>query len=283
MKEKNVLLRIFSFILGVCICCVSIFHDNFQINILSALLATCITSYCFYKKVDLNDPYFYSFLLFFVLLSFALSDLSFRGKEGVNLSIYLCAYLIGSIPFGLVLAQKFAHIDIQSAGSKSIGATNVLRVVKQNDEKLAKKLAIATLALDFLKAFALIMLASFLDFDENMLYSIGVLVVLGHCYSLYLGFEGGKGVATAAGVMAALMPLSLLVAVVCWFIVGKVFKISSLASLVALFAFLVACFVFDAQLSSDFYAPIMLICVIIVYKHLPNIKRLVFKQECKVI
>ncbi|HEB7543115.1 TPA: glycerol-3-phosphate acyltransferase, partial [Campylobacter coli] len=69
-----------------------------------------------------------------------------------NLIIYAIAYLLGSIPFGLILAKQFAQINIQNQGSKSIGATNVLRVVKEKDPVLAKKLAIATIVLDFAKA-----------------------------------------------------------------------------------------------------------------------------------
>ncbi|TQR33168.1 acyl-phosphate--glycerol-3-phosphate O-acyltransferase [Campylobacter sp. MIT 99-7217] len=201
----------------------------------------------------------------------------------MNLMIYLLAYLIGSIPFGLLLAQFFAKINIQNEGSKSIGATNVLRVVKKENPKLAKKLAVATLLLDFAKAFVPIILAQFLGFDDNMLWSIGVFCVLGHCFSAYLSLEGGKGVATAAGVMAALLPLELLIGFVAWFIVAKVFKISSLASLVALVFFLASSFILHYDMSINTHAPVLIICFIIVYKHIPNIKRMFKKEECKVI
>lgn len=201
-----------------------------------------------------------------------------------NLLIYATAYLLGSIPFGLILAKSFAKINITTQGSKSIGATNVLRVVKESNPILAKKLALATIVLDFAKAFVPLLILKFLNYDLNLLWSVAVLTIFGHCFSLYLLFEGGKGIATGAGAMAVLLPLELLSAFVVWFIVGKVFKISSLASLVALATFITTSFVFNADMPViDTHAPVFIITFIILYKHLPNIKRLIFKEECKVI
>ncbi|MBS4234815.1 glycerol-3-phosphate 1-O-acyltransferase PlsY [Campylobacter vulpis] len=201
-----------------------------------------------------------------------------------NLSIYALAYLLGSVPFGLILARIFAKVDIKNQGSKSIGATNVLRVVKQENPKLAKKLAIATIVLDFAKAFVPLMVLKFLNYDLNLLWSVAVLTIFGHCFSLYLFFEGGKGIATGAGAMAVLLPLEVLSAFIAWLIIGKVFKISSLASLMGLLAFIITSFVFNYDMPIiDTHAPVFIIAFIILYKHLPNIKRLLFKEECKVI
>ncbi len=199
-----------------------------------------------------------------------------------NLIIYALAYLLGSIPFGLILALIFAKVNIKNQGSKSIGATNVLRVVKQNNPKLAKKLALTTIVLDFAKAAVPLLILKNLGYDVNLLWSFAVLVVLGHCFSIYLLFEGGKGVATAAGVMAVLLPLELLISFVVWLVVGKIFKISSLASLGALSALLLSSFVLGLE-GLETFAPLLVIAFIIFYKHLPNIKRLIFKEECKVI
>ncbi|HEG3194332.1 TPA: glycerol-3-phosphate 1-O-acyltransferase PlsY [Campylobacter upsaliensis] len=201
-----------------------------------------------------------------------------------NLTIYALAYLLGSVPFGLILARVFAKVDIKNQGSKSIGATNVLRVVKEANPYLAKKLAIATIILDFAKAFIPLMVLKFLNYDLNLLWSVAVLTIFGHCFSLYLFFEGGKGIATGAGAMAVLLPLEVLSAFVLWLVVGKVFKISSLASLMGLLAFIIASFVFNYDMPIiDTHAPVFIIGFIILYKHLPNIKRLLFKEECKVI
>lgn len=201
-----------------------------------------------------------------------------------NLTIYVLAYLLGSVPFGLILARVFAKVDIKNQGSKSIGATNVLRVVKEANPNLAKKLAIATIILDFAKAFIPLMVLKFLNYDLNLLWSVAVLTIFGHCFSLYLFFEGGKGIATGAGAMAVLLPLEVLSAFVLWLVVGKVFKISSLASLMGLLAFITTSFVFNYNMPViDTHAPVFIIAFIILYKHLPNIKRLLFKEECKVI
>ncbi|EAL3914144.1 glycerol-3-phosphate 1-O-acyltransferase PlsY [Campylobacter upsaliensis] len=201
-----------------------------------------------------------------------------------NLTIYALAYLLGSVPFGLILARVFAKVDIKNQGSKSIGATNVLRVVKEANPYLAKKLAIATIILDFAKAFIPLMVLKFLNYDLNLLWSVAVLTIFGHCFSLYLFFEGGKGIATGAGAMAVLLPLEVLSAFVLWLVVGKVFKISSLASLMGLLAFITTSFVFNYNMPViDTHTPVFIIAFIILYKHLPNIKRLLFKEECKVI
>ncbi|EAK0847093.1 glycerol-3-phosphate 1-O-acyltransferase PlsY [Campylobacter lari] len=201
-----------------------------------------------------------------------------------NLIIYLLAYLVGAVPFGLLLAQIFAKTNIKNAGSKSIGATNVLRVVKESDPKLAKTLAIATIVLDALKGIVPILVAKFLGYDENILWTMAVLAVFGHCFSPYLKFEGGKGVATGAGVLAVFLPFEIISAVLAWLIIGKVFKISSLASLGALVVLITTSFIFHYDMPViNTHAPIFIIAFIVIYKHIPNILRLIGKQECKVI
>ncbi|WP_257937978.1 glycerol-3-phosphate 1-O-acyltransferase PlsY [Campylobacter lari] len=201
-----------------------------------------------------------------------------------NLIIYLLAYLIGAIPFGLLLAQIFAKTNIKNAGSKSIGATNVLRVVKESDPKLAKTLAVATIVLDALKGIIPILVTKFLGYDENILWTMAVLAVFGHCFSPYLKFEGGKGVATGAGVLAVFLPFEIISAVLAWFIIGKIFKISSLASLGALVVLIITSFIFHYDMPViNTHAPIFIIAFIVIYKHIPNILRLIGKQECKVI
>ncbi|AJD01083.1 glycerol-3-phosphate 1-O-acyltransferase PlsY [Campylobacter lari] len=201
-----------------------------------------------------------------------------------NLIIYLLAYLVGAVPFGLLLAQIFAKTNIKNAGSKSIGATNVLRVVKESDPKLAKTLAITTIVLDALKGIVPILVAKFLGYDENILWTMAVLAVFGHCFSPYLKFEGGKGVATGAGVLAVFLPFEIISAVLAWLIIGKVFKISSLASLGALVVLITTSFIFHYDMPViNTHAPIFIIAFIVIYKHIPNILRLIGKQECKVI
>jgi glycerol-3-phosphate acyltransferase PlsY len=132
----------------------------------------------------------------------------------INILFYVAAYLIGSIPFGLILAKTFAGVDIKSAGSKSIGATNVLRVVKETNPSLAKKLGLATVILDALKGTVVLLAAMSLGVSDSTLWAIAILAVLGHCYSIYLGLEGGKGVATGLGVYIALIPIATIIGAV---------------------------------------------------------------------
>lgn len=198
----------------------------------------------------------------------------------INLFFYILAYLVGGIPFGYILAKKFAGVDLKNAGSGNIGATNVLRVVKETNPALAKKLGIATLVLDAFKGALIVLIAMTLGLDTNVLWTIAVLSVIGHCFSPYLNFEGGKGVATAVGVLIVLLPLPTLTAIVVWFVSAKVLKVSSLSSLIALIALIIASYVITPDIA---HAPLWIIAWIIFYKHIPNIKRIITKEESAVI
>ncbi len=200
-----------------------------------------------------------------------------------NILFYLAAYLIGSIPFGLILAKTFANVDIKSQGSKSIGATNVLRVVKQTNPSLAKKLGIATVLLDALKGMAVLVVAISLNMSESTLWAIAILAVLGHCYSLYLGLEGGKGVATALGVYLILVPYATIVGAIVWFLSAKFLKVSSISSLLGLIALVISASIINDGLDVGSNVPMYIIAFIIIYKHIPNIMRFVKGEESKVI
>ena len=197
-----------------------------------------------------------------------------------NVEFYIAAYLIGGIPFGLLLAKKFAGVDVKAAGSGSIGATNVLRVVKQSNPKLAKKLGIATLALDAFKGVFVLMIAYFMGLDDSVLWAIAVLAVLGHCFSPYLGLEGGKGIATGMGVMMFMLPLETTIALVVWGVMAKTIRISSVSSLTGVLALLIASFVIHPNMA---HAPVVFIVFILFYKHIPNIVRVLKGQEKRVI
>jgi len=197
-----------------------------------------------------------------------------------NVQFFIAAYLIGGIPFGLLLAKQFAGVDVKASGSGSIGATNVLRVVKESNPSLAKKLGGATLALDALKGIVVLAVAYFAGMSEATLWGIAVLAVVGHCFSPYLNFEGGKGVATGMGVLMFMLPVETLIALVVWAIGAKVIKISSLSSLAGLLALVAASFVLKPELA---HTPIILIAFIIFYKHIPNIIRLFKGEEKRVV
>ncbi|MFA7083446.1 MAG: glycerol-3-phosphate 1-O-acyltransferase PlsY [Arcobacteraceae bacterium] len=199
-----------------------------------------------------------------------------------NIQFYIAAYLFGSIPFGLILAKFFAGVDIKSQGSKSIGATNVLRVVKQTNPSLAKKLSVATVILDALKGTVVLLVAMALDAPSATLWGIGVLAVLGHCYSIFLGLEGGKGVATGLGIFLVLIPIPTLLGAAVWGFCAKVLKVSSLASLLGLTAVIISAIFLNNGLNVGSNAPMYIIAFIIYYKHIPNIMRLLKKEELKV-
>lgn len=200
-----------------------------------------------------------------------------------NIIFYLLAYLVGSIPFGLILAKTFAGVDIKTQGSKSIGATNVLRVVKQTNPKLAKKLGAATVVLDALKGTIVLLIGLSLNLSYETLWAMAVLSVLGHCYSIYLGLEGGKGVATGLGVYIVLIPIPTLIGAIVWIVCAKVLKISSLSSLLGLIAVVISSVFINDGLNIGSNVPMYLIAFIILYKHIPNIVRLIKGEEKKVI
>ena len=137
----------------------------------------------------------------------------------------VCGYLAGSIPFGLLITRAAGLGDIRAIGSKSIGATNVLRTGR-------KDLALATLLLDSLKA-GLVAFAFAYVFGREIGFVAGAMAFVGHCYPVWLGFKGGKGVATYAGLLPFTTLPGFFVAAPVWLIVFAVTRISSLAALTA--------------------------------------------------
>ena len=200
-----------------------------------------------------------------------------------NILFFLAAYLIGSIPFGSILAKTFAGVDITAAGSKSIGATNVLRVVKETNPALAKKLGLATVILDALKGTLVLLVAMYFGVSESTLWGVAIPAVLGHCYSIYLGLEGGKGVATGLGVYLVLIPIPTIIGPFVWIVCAKVLKISSLSSLLGLLAVVISASFLNNGLNVGSNMPMYIIAFIIIYKHIPNIIRMIKGEEKKVV
>jgi len=197
-----------------------------------------------------------------------------------NILLYLFAYILSGVPFGYILAKIFAGVDIKNEGSGNIGATNVIRVVKEKDPKLAKKLGYITFFLDAIKGVLVILLAMLLDAPESVLWTIAVLSVLGHCFSIFLSFEGGKGVATGFGVLATMMPIPALIAISFWFITAKFCKISFLSAAVGVYSFVALSYVFFPVVDGiNSHAPIWIVALIISYKHIPNVMELFKKEE----
>lgn len=199
--------------------------------------------------------------------------------SNTNIQFYLLAYLMGSIPFGLILAKLFAGVDIKKEGSGNIGATNVLRVLKEKNPKLAKKLSVATLLLDALKGVFVLLLGYAAGVPQETLWAIAVFAVIGHCFSIFLWGEGGKGVATGLGVLLVLLPVCTLVGIVVWIIAAKTIKISSLSSILGVIAVGVCSFILHPQMA---HAPVVIIILVILYKHTDNIIRLLKGQEKRI-
>lgn len=194
------------------------------------------------------------------------------------LSILAAAYLLGSIPFGLLLGKLFGAADVRKAGSGNIGATNVARV--------AGPLAgILTLLLDAAKgAFAVVLAARLSEQSSTLMMIAGLCALAGHCFPIWLGFRGGKGVATAAGVFLALCPLAFLGAAVLFLLVVIYWRFVSLASISAAAAMPLLIYFFWAPHHAPPYAVTfgsLAAALLIVYKHDANIQRLVQGDEPK--
>ena len=203
--------------------------------------------------------------------------------EHTNIIFYIITYLICSIPFGLVYTKIFTDIDLLSLGSGSIGATNVLRVLKQKNHPLAKKLGALTLASDLLKILVLLVVAKYsFNLGENALWFMSFVAILGHCYSIFLSFEGGKGVATFFGISIFMMPLETVAGLVVWGVLAKTLKISSISSLLSVGSILLLLYFFNFSNISSL-VPMVLIYAIIFGKHIPNIMRLFNNEEKAVI
>lgn len=189
------------------------------------------------------------------------------------LTIALCAfgYLLGSIPFGLLLTKAAGLGDIRGIGSGNIGATNVLRTGR-------KDIAAATLVLDGLKGAAAVLIARAVGGENNAMYA-GLAAVLGHLFPVWLGFKGGKGVATGLGVLlAAYWPIGVTACVV-WLLVAAAARFSSLAALAGFAAAPIA-----ALLLEEFSVVKLAftIAVLVFVRHQANIRRLLNGTEPKI-
>ncbi|MET3585728.1 glycerol-3-phosphate acyltransferase PlsY [Pseudorhizobium tarimense] len=190
---------------------------------------------------------------------------------GVAVAAIVLGYLLGSIPFGLILTRAAGLGDIRSIGSGNIGATNVLRTGN-------KKLAAATLLLDALKATAAAVAGTYIAGPEAGLLA-GLAAFLGHLFPVWIGFKGGKGVATYVGTLLGVAPLWVLVFAAVWLTVAFVSKYSSLSALVATLVIPVALWV----MGEEKIALVMAIMTAVSWwRHETNIRRLLAGTEGKI-
>ena len=212
----------------------------------------------------------------------------FEILSNINVIFYIIAYLVGGIPFGYLIVKRF-KINLLEIGSGSIGATNVYRALKLQTP-YAKKLSILTIILDSTKGMIVVLIAKVMGLSYETQWAIAVLSVLGHCYSPYLNFKGGKGVSTAIGSTILLVPLEGIIGLIAWFITGKIFKVSSLSSLIGVSIGIISSFFiphFSPAISIvsqvGTHTPLIILLCLIIYTHIPNIIRLITKQEGKIL
>ncbi len=189
----------------------------------------------------------------------------------VNLIIVtLYSYLLGSIPFGLILTKIFLKKDIRKVGSGNIGTTNVLRTGN-------KFLALGTLILDLLKGFVSVYFT--LSYYESLTFYSGLICLIGHIFPVWLKFNGGKGVATYLGVILALSYKFFLVFGVSWIALSLLFRFASLSSIVSS----LIVFIYGYFSESNSYSLLLFIFfIIILFTHKQNIVRLKNSEENKI-
>lgn len=188
----------------------------------------------------------------------------------------LAAYLIGAIPFGLVMARLFRLGDIRTIGSGNIGATNVLRT----GNKIAAAL---TLLLDSGKGLVVVIIARTLSGEDNVIAVAGLCSIIGHCYPVWLGFRGGKGVATGLGVFLGFNPFIGIIVCLVWLATALGFRFSSLAAMISyLSAPLLFAVISPPPLPVLTVAISGLIAILAVWRHRSNIKRLLSGTEPRI-
>jgi glycerol-3-phosphate acyltransferase PlsY len=191
----------------------------------------------------------------------------------IALVITIC-YLLGSIPFGYIVGKLFKKIDIRELGSGNIGATNVFRI-------LGPSLASLVLIGDIGKGILSIYLVRFLNIDNLLISTIaGLVVICGHDWSLFLGFKGGKGIATTFGVVFALNPTISILALIIWGVVLLTTRYVSLSSIFAVISIFIFTILFRQPYEYIIFSAIIL--VLGIFNHKDNIKRLRSGNERKI-
>jgi glycerol-3-phosphate acyltransferase PlsY len=190
----------------------------------------------------------------------------------VRFSAILAAYLLGAIPFGLILVRLGTGRDVRQSGSGNIGATNVLRTS-------GRVWGVLTLLLDAAKGAAGVLIArALVPGDGNIIFIAGLAAVLGHIFPVYLRFRGGKGVATCLGVFLVLSPLAVLPAIGVFVLLALISRTVSIGSLSAALVFPLAVWILD-DVTLPQLAAILCCSAAVVYSHRSNIARIARGKE----
>ena len=187
----------------------------------------------------------------------------------ISITIWSFAYALGSIPFGVLLART-QNIDLRNHGSKNIGATNVTRI-------LGRKAGTLTLLGDTFKGSLSVAIASWITNDPFTIAGAGIMVILGHLFSFFLKFKGGRGVATGLGVHLYIMPIVTLEAVAVFVLTLWISKYVSLRSIIAAISLPIFGIFFDMPF--PYKCMSLAIATLIIYKHHGNIRRIVAGTE----
>ena len=199
----------------------------------------------------------------------------------VYITVAVVAYVLGSVNFAVIFSRKFAGFDVREKGSKNAGATNVLRTA-------GKKAALLTLICDILKGVVAILLAIFAQYmwkDPNVMilkYIAGFMVILGHTYPIFFEFRGGKGVATAIGVLLMLNWKIGLICLVFGLLVIALSKMVSLGSIAAAVLFPVLTIFIQENVNFVGIIISFLIAILVIFNHRENIKRIKKGTENKI-
>ena len=189
----------------------------------------------------------------------------------------LAAYLVGSVPFAVVYSKLFGLADPRSYGSKNPGATNVLR---SGNKAAAAMTLLGDMAKGWLAVFLAQLLAPKYGFADGLIGAVALAVFFGHLYPIFLGFKGGKGVATAAGVLLALDPALGLITLGVWLTIAFLLRYSSLAALVAAASAPVTAFLFWG--SGVLLLVVGIVAMVLIGKHWANLQRLMAGTEPRI-
>lgn len=191
----------------------------------------------------------------------------------ILISGILISYLLGSIPFGYILVKVLKGQDIRTMGSGNTGSTNALRTS-------GAFIGFLTLLGDFSKGLICCLIAKYVFGTETMIMLSGAAAVIGHCFSIFLGFKSGKGVATSAGILSVIDYRILIIIFIIFFLTVSISKYVALASILASLAAPIVSFVLDLHI--DYKIGILFVSILVIVRHHSNIKRLINHEESKI-
>ncbi len=190
--------------------------------------------------------------------------------------VFILAYLLGSIPNGYIFGMRFAGKDIRNFGSGNVGATNVARVA-------GYKVGLLVAILDIAKGYVAVLIAQYFllpEYSMVFVFAAVLLAIIGHNWSVFLSFKGGKGVATSVGIILRLFPYSLLILVIVWIVMILLTKMVSVGSILGAISLPISvAFLYSTDSSYIIFSTI--ITLLVIFSHRSNIKRIIKGNENK--